>query len=376
MLRTVSILAALAVFSDAAQAQQAFGPPAFVAQGEPGDTAWMLAASVLAFLAIPGLALLYAGRVEAKNATSVALQVGAVASLASVTWVLVGYTLAFGETTGGWLGNGRAWMMIMLEPLRTGTAVPESTFALFQMALAAFAAALMAGAWVGRARFGWVLAFCAIWGLLVYAPVAHWIWGGGWLSASGVTDYAGGLVVHATAGVSALVVALLIGRQRSFKTSHLIPAHAPALTMAGLMLLWVGWFGISGGLALAATDDASAAIINIHVGAVTAALVWILTEKVKRGKSTAAGFAAGALAGIATLAPAAGFISPGAAVLMGITGALVCYAAVVLLKNRLGIDDTLSVFALHGIAGITGTVFTALFASADLGELAMVPASA
>ena len=326
------------------------------AAGDTGDTAWILTSSALVLLmTLPGLALFYGGLVRAKNFLSVTLQVAAVASVASLLWIVVGYTVAFGDVGTGWLGNGRAWMLNNLGNVREGLAVPESTFALFQMTFAAITPALMVGAWVDRARFSWVIAFCALWGLVVYAPVAHWIWGGGSLAELGVLDFAGGLVVHTTAGVSALVIALLLGRREGFPKSALLP-HAPGLTMLGAMLLWVGWFGFNGGSALAATDDASAAIINTHVAAATAALVWILVERISFGKPTTVGFATGAIAGLATITPAAGFVGPGAAILLGIAGSLVCYAMIQLVKIRLHIDDSLDVFAVHGLGGMVGSL--------------------
>jgi len=337
------------------------------AAGDSGDTAWILICSALVLLmALPGLGLFYGGLVRAKNFLSVLLQVGAVAGVASLLWVMVGYTLAFGDSVGGLIGNGRAWMLIDLSDVRAGYPMPESAFALFQMMFALITPALMIGAWVDRARFGWVIAFTAIWGLLVYAPVAHWVWGGGWLADLGVLDFAGGLVVHCTAGVSALVVALLLGKRQGFPGSTLLP-HAPGLTMLGAMLLWVGWFGFNGGSALAATDDAASAIINTHVAAASAALLWILLEKIKFGKPTTVGFATGAVAGLATITPAAGFISPGAAILFGIAAAGVCFYAITWVKNRLAIDDSLDVFAVHGVGGIMGSALLGIFLSADLG---------
>lgn len=363
MFRKLGFAMALAAIPQVALAQD--GVPA---TGDSGDTAWILVASALVLLmTLPGLGLFYGGLVRAKNFLSVLLQVGAVAGLASVLWVVVGYTLAFGDSVGGFIGNGRAWMMIdMLEYSPIAPSLPESTFALFQMTFAAITPALMVGAWVDRARFGWVLAFTALWGLLVYAPVAHWIWGGGWLGNLGVKDFAGGLVVHCTAGVSALVIALLLGKRQGFPSSALLP-HAPGMTMLGAMLLWVGWFGFNGGSALTATDDASTAIINTHVAAAVAALLWILVEKVKFGKPTTVGFATGAIAGLATVTPAAGFISPGAAVFFGIGGALICYWAITLVKNTWHIDDSLDVFAVHGVGGMLGTLLLAVALSADFG---------
>ncbi|QZH74644.1 MAG: ammonium transporter [Erythrobacter sp.] len=340
-----------------------------VAQNDSGDTAWVMVCSALVLLmALPGLGLFYGGLVRAKNFLSVLLQVAAVAGLASVLWVMVGYTLAFGDSLSGMIGNGAKWMLIDLTILREGMVLPESTFALFQMTFAAITPALMVGAWVDRARFGWVLAFTALWGLLVYAPVAHWIWGGGWLGQLGVVDFAGGLVVHTTAGVSALVVALLLGKRQGFPGPALLP-HAPGLTMLGAMLLWVGWFGFNGGSALTATDDASSAIINTHVAAAVAALVWVAVEKAKFGKPTTVGFATGAIAGLATITPAAGFITPGSAILIGVAGALVCFWAIGLVKNKLAIDDSLDVFAVHGVGGMLGTVLLGVFIWGGVGGM-------
>ena len=363
MLRKLAAAVALVALPHIAQAQELTN----VAQNESGDTAWILTATALVLLmTLPGLGLFYGGLVRAKNFLSVLIQVGAVAGIASVLWIVVGYTLAFGHTTGGWLGDGSKWMLIDLDNLREGLTLPESTFAAFQMTFAAITPALMVGAWVDRARFGWVVAFTAIWGLLVYAPVAHWVWGGGWMGDLGILDFAGGLVVHTTAGASALVVALLLGKRQGFPGSTLLP-HAPGMTMLGAMLLWVGWFGFNGGSALTATDDASMAIINTHVAAATAALVWALVEKIAFGKATTVGFATGAIAGLATVTPAAGFISPGAAILLGVLAAVVCYYAIQLVKNKLAIDDSLDVFAVHGVGGMLGSLLLGVFLSADLG---------
>lgn len=363
MLRKLAAAAAVLALPHTARAQEL----TTIARNDSGDTAWILTATALVLLmTLPGLGLFYGGLVRAKNFLSVLLQVGAAAGVASVLWVIVGYTLAFGNTTGGWIGDGSRWMLIDLGNLRPGLTLPESTFAMFQLTFAAITPALMVGAWVDRARFGWVVAFTAIWGLLVYAPVVHWIWGGGWLGDLGVLDFAGGIVVHTTAGVSALVVALLLGRREGFPGPALLP-HAPGMTMLGAMLLWVGWFGFNGGSALTATDDASTAIINTHVAAATAALVWVLVEKIAFGKATTVGFATGAIAGLATITPAAGFVSPGAAILFGAVAAPVCYYAIQLVKNRLAIDDSLDVFAVHGVGGMLGTLLLSLFLSADLG---------
>jgi len=361
MLRKWAIAAALAALPCTALAQDAAAAP------DTGDTAWILAATALVLLmTLPGLGLFYGGLVRAKNVLSVLLQIGAVAAVASLLWIVAGYTIAFGAPSGGWLGDGRAWMLRSLGDMREGLTVPESAFAMFQLTFAAITPALMVGAWVDRARFSWVVVFCAIWGLLVYAPVAHWIWGGGWLAERGALDFAGGMVVHTTAGVSALVIALLLGKRQGFPGPALLP-HAPGLTMLGAMFLWVGWFGFNGGSALAAGDGAAVAIINTHVAAATAALVWLLIERITFGKPTTVGFATGAIAGLATITPGAGFVGPGAAIVIGAAAAVVCYFAIQLIKNRLKIDDSLDIFAVHGVGGMLGSLLLAVFIAPALG---------
>ncbi len=344
-------------------------PEAMGAASDTGDTAWILTASALVlFMTLPGLGLFYGGLVRGKNFLSVLLQIGAIAAVASILWVVAGYTIAFGTVGGhGLFGGGNAWMLRNLAAVRDGLAVPESTFALFQMTFAVITPALMVGAWVDRARFGWVVAFCALWGLAVYAPVTHWIWGGGWMASKlGVLDFAGGIVVHTTAGVSALVIALMLGKRTGFPQKLMLP-HAPALTMAGAGMLWVGWFGFNGGSALSASADASAAIINTHVAASVAALVWLLVEKFTVGKATSVGWATGAIAGLATVTPAAGFIAPAAAIFLGAAGSVVCYGAIQLVKGKLHVDDSLDVFAVHGVGGIIGSIMLAIFVSEGMG---------
>ncbi len=364
-----NILAWALAFLTLVLPQVAFAQPAAAVDvADSGDTAWILTSTALVMLmTMPGLTLFYSGLVRSKNNLSVLVQVGAIAAIASLLWVVVGYTMAFGNVTNGWLGSGNAWMLINLGNVRSGYGVPESAFALFQMMFAAITPALMVGAWVDRARFGWVVAFSALWGLVVYAPVAHWVWGGGWLSSQfGTLDFAGGIVVHTTAGVSALIVAMLLGKRAGFPRTLMMP-HSPALTMVGAALLWMGWFGFNGGSALAANDDAAAAIINTHTAACVAALAWILIEKFTVGKSTSIGFATGAVAGLATVTPAAGFVSPGAAILFGLAAAACCYPMIQVIKKKLQIDDSLDVFAVHGVGGMIGSILLAVFLSADLG---------
>mgnify|MGYP002735269631 CR=1 FL=1 len=335
---------------------------------DTGDTAWILVSSAFVLMmAMPGLTLFYGGLVRAKGFLAVLVQVGAIAAVASVLWVMVGYTLAFGDVSGGWLGSGNAWMLLNLGNVRPNTAIPENAYALYQMCFALITPALMVGAWVDRARFGWVVAFTALWNLLVYAPVAHWIWGGGWLATRfGTLDFAGGIVVHTTAGVSALLVAMLLGKRAGFPKTLMLP-HSPALTMAGAALLWVGWFGFNGGSALAANDDAAAAIINTHLAACVAALFWLVIEKMTVGKPTSVGFATGAVAGLATVTPAAGFIAPGSAMLFGVAAAGICYPMIQIVKQRLEIDDSLDVFAVHGVGGMIGSILLAVFISPSFG---------
>ncbi len=362
MFRKIAAVVALSAVPVAVHAQDA----AEVAP-DSGDTAWILVSAALVLLmTLPGLGLFYGGLVRAKNFLSVFLQVGAIAAVASVLWIAVGYSLAFGDVTHGYFGSMQHAMLGNMADIYDGLAIPESTLALFQMTFAAITPALMVGAWVDRARFGWVVLFCAIWGLVVYAPVAHWIWGTGWLADRGVLDFAGGLVVHTTAGVSALIIALMLGKRQGFPSSALLP-HAPGLTMLGSVLLWVGWFGFNGGSALSSSADASNAILNTHVAASVAALVWILIERITFGKPTTVGFATGAIAGLATITPAAGFVSPGAAIVIGIAAAAVCYYAIQLVKMKLHIDDSLDVFAVHGVGGMLGSILLGVFMAESLG---------
>ncbi|MEN9683490.1 MAG: hypothetical protein RLZZ427_1241 [Pseudomonadota bacterium] len=359
----IGLAAALTLLPVAALAQASSPSPS-----DSGDTAWILISSALVLLmTMPGLTLFYGGLVRAKNFLSVLVQVGAIAAVASLLWIVCGYTIAFGAVTNGWLGAGSAVMLHGLAAVRANTLLPESAFALFQLVFAAITPALMVGAWVDRARFGWVVGFCALWSLIVYAPVAHWIWGGGWLATSfGTLDFAGGIVVHTTAGVSALVAAIMLGKRQGFPRTLMLP-HAPSLTMAGAALLWVGWFGFNGGSALAANNSAAVAIINTHVAACMAALVWIGIERFSVGKPTSVGFATGAVAGLATVTPAAGFIAPEAAMLLGVCAAAVCYPMILLVKRRFKIDDSLDVFAVHGVGGIIGSLLLAVLISPTLG---------
>lgn len=333
---------------------------------DSGDTAWILTSSALVlFMTLPGLALFYGGLVRARNLLSVMMHCFAVAALASLLWGLVGYSLAFAPGTP-WIGGALNVGLTNLALLRDAMTIPESAFVLFQMVFAVITPALMIGTFVERVRFAWLLPFSALWSLIVYAPVAHWIWGGGWLAELGTLDFAGGIVVHTTAGISSLVIALLIGRRNGFPHSLILP-HSPALTMVGAGMLWVGWFGFNGGSALGAGDSAASAILNTHFAAAAAALAWIAAERVKLGKPTTVGIATGAIAGLATITPAAGMVGPMGAMVIGALGGFTCFWAVILIRRVLKIDDSLDVFAVHGIGGMLGSLLLAPFASRALG---------
>lgn len=338
-----------------------------------GDTAFMLVCAALVMLfALPGMLLMQAGRGPARAAQGVFLQGLAIAALVSLLWVMVGYTLAFGDPSGGVIGGGNAWMLIALGNVRFGTAVPESAFVIFQIAAAMLAALLVAGAWAGRARFGWALAFGGLWSLIVYAPVAHWIWGGGWLYGFGVLDFSGGIALHFSAGLSALVAALVIGRRTGWPGAS-AAAHNPLMVLAGGALLFLGNFALAGGWTLAATDDASSAIINAHVAACVSGLVWLLIERLRTGAVTAMGLVSGLVAGLAGIAPAAGLVSPGAAIMIGLLAAPACYFALGFVTETLAIDDSNHAFVLHGIGGLVGAVLVAVFISADFGGVGYPP---
>ena len=364
IIHTALALIGAASIAGPAAAQPGFPAPIVV---NSGDTAWILTASALVLLmTLPGLALFYGGLVRTKNFLSVVMQCFGICCIVSLIWVTVGYSLVFSGPGGGFIGGFEVAMLSGLGEVFPGTTIPESSFALFQMTFAIITPALMVGAWVERARFGWVMVFSALWLLFVYIPVAHWIWGGGWLAELGALDFAGGIVVHTTAGISALVIALLLGRREGFP-KKLIPPHGAALTMAGAALLWVGWFGFNGGSGLVANFAAGSAIINTHIAASTAALTWALIEKLRFGKSTGIGVATGVIAGLATITPAANLVGTGGAILLGFLGGLVCFGAVGLIKRRFAIDDSLDVFAVHGVGGMLGAALLAILMASSLG---------
>ena len=339
---------------------------------DAGNTAWLITATALVlFMTLPGLALFYGGLVRAENLLSVLMQCFAIACLVSVAWLACGYSLVF-NGPGAWIGNlDKALLLgVPRDAVAPNTTLPETVFFMFQMTFAIITPALIVGAFVERMRFGAVLLFSLLWLLLVYVPVAHWIWGGGWLAQRGVLDFAGGLVVHLTAGISALVLAIMLGPRAGFP-DDIKPPHAPWMTMAGACMLWVGWFGFNAGSALKAGADAGMAMTVTHISAATATLVWILIEWTKFGKPSMIGAVTGAVAGLASITPASGYVGPGAALIIGIAGGAICYAMVVVVKRRLRIDDSLDVFAVHGVGGATGILLTAVFADAAFGGVGL-----
>jgi ammonium transporter, Amt family len=335
---------------------------------DSGDTAWVLTASAFVLLmALPGLGLFYGGLVRSRNVLSVIMHCFVITCTVSLLWMTFGYSLVFGEGPSLLGGLGNAFLG-NLKDLRADTTIPESTFALFQMTFAIITPALIIGAYVERVRFAWVVAFSTLWTLLVYIPVARAVWGGGFLADIGTLDFAGGIVVHTTAGVAAILVAAMLKPRKGFNKSLLAP-HSPALTMTGAGLLWMGWYGFNGGSALAASDDASTAIINSHMAACAAALIWIGLEKWRIGKATSVGIVTGAIAGLATITPAAGatFVGPIGALILGLLGGGICFFMVQLVKSKLKIDDSLDVFAVHGIGGMLGSILWPFLASEALG---------
>ncbi len=337
-------------------------PTTAFAAVDNGDTAWILTATALVlFMTLPGLALFYAGLVQSKNVVSVLMHHFAVACLMSVLWVVAGYTLAF-SGDGAWVGDlSNLFMRAVTVESVSGT-IPESLFGAFQMTFAVITPALIIGAYVERIKFSAVLIFSSLWLLVVYAPVTHWVWGGGIMAGWGVMDFAGGIVVHATAGTAALVAAIVIGKRRSFPSS-VQPPHSPILTMIGACMLWFGWFGFNGGSALAAGQNAAMALLVTHISAAVASLVWMIIEWRKFGRPSVVGIATGMVAGLATVTPASGFIGVPGGIILGLAGGYICYVAVDLIRGKLGIDDSLDVFAVHGVGGVLGSLLVAILAT-------------
>jgi Amt family ammonium transporter len=342
------------------------------------DTAWILTATALVlFMTLPGLALFYGGLVRARNVLSVFMHCFAIACLMSLLWLVAGYSIAFGGGGAVWGGLGKAFLAGVTADSLAG-ALPEVLFFAFQMTFAIITPALIVGAYVERVGFGFVLLFSGLWMLACYAPVAHWVWGGGMLADGGifgevgVRDFAGGIVVHQTAGLAALVLAVLLGPRRNRTT----PPHNPGFVMIGAAMLWVGWFGFNGGSQLAADGGAAMAVAVTHISAAAASLSWVVWERIKFGRASLVGLVTGTIAGLASITPASGFVGPAAALVIGAVAGVLCQEAVNLIRNRLGIDDTLDVFAVHGVGGIFGTLMIAVLGAgswaAQLGSLVIV----
>ena len=355
----------------------AFAPAAWAAdkpQIDTGDTAWLLMATVLVLMMnIPGLALFYAGMVRKKNVLATSVQAFAVAALVTILWFAVGYSLSFTEGGGlnaaiGSLSRafGKGLLGSVHELART---VPENVFLMYQATFAVITPAIIAGAFAERMKFSAMMWFMGLWLLFVYVPVAHWVWGGGFLGAAGVLDFAGGLVVHLNAGIAALVCCVVIGRRHGYGHEYMAP-HNLVLTLIGTSLLWVGWFGFNAGSALASGELAGSAMLNTHIAASVAALVWMTIEWATRGKPSVLGILTGAVAGLGMITPAAGYVEPWAALVIGVIAGSVCYWASIVLKNKLGYDDSLDAFGVHGVGGIVGSILVGVFATRTINDVA------
>lgn len=343
--------------------------PAF-ADINNGDTAWILTSTALVlFMTLPGLALFYAGLVNSKNVVSVLMQHFAVACVVSIIWVTLGYSLAF-SSGNAWIGDLSNIFMKSIDLDSISGTIPESLFATFQMTFAIITPALIIGAFVERIKFSAMLIFISLWMLIVYVPVTHWVWGGGILSSWGTMDFAGGIVVHATAGTAALITALTLGKRRGFPKS-ITPPHSPILTMIGAAMLWVGWFGFNAGSALGANGGAGMAMLVTHISASMAALVWMFIEWKRFGKPSLIGVVTGMVAGLATVTPASGYIGIPGGLILGFSGGLLCYLAVDYIRGKLLIDDSLDVFAVHGVGGILGTLLVAFLATSTFSGLGL-----
>jgi len=331
------------------------------------DTGWIMAATALVlFMTLPGLAMFYAGLVRSRNVLSVLMQCFAIAGMASILWLVLGYSLAFG-TGNEWIGDFSKVMMSGIGRDTVSGTIPESLFMTFQMTFAVITPALIVGAFAERMKFSAMLLFSAVWLILVYAPVTHWVWSeSGWLYKMGLYDFAGGTVVHITAGVAALVAAIMIGPRRGFPETAMMP-HNMTMTIAGAGMLWVGWFGFNGGSALAANGNASMAMLVTHISAATGAMTWMAIEWVRFGKPSALGVVTGMVAGLGTITPASGFVGPGGALIIGLLAGGVCFTATQYIKRVLKIDDSLDVFPVHGVGGILGTLLAGVFSATSLG---------
>jgi Amt family ammonium transporter len=336
---------------------------------DPANTAWMLTSTVLVlFMTLPGLALFYAGLVRSKNVLSVLMQCFSIACLVSIAWVVFAYSIAFGDggAANAWFGGFGKSFMSGIEVKAVKGTIPETVFAMFQLTFAIITPALVVGAYAERVRFSGMLIFSLLWLVSVYAPVAHWVWGEGWLQKMGLMDFAGGTVVHLNAGMASLVAALVLGARRGFPDTPM-PPHNLTMAVTGACMLWVGWFGFNAGSALAADGSAGMAMLVTHIGAATGSLAWMFCEWMRYGKPSVLGIVTGMVAGLGTITPASGFVGPLGALAIGAAAGIVCFFATNYMKRSLRIDDSLDVFPVHGVGGILGTTLTGVFAAAGLG---------
>lgn len=330
------------------------------------NTSWILTSTALVlFMTLPGLALFYGGLVRSKNVLSILMQCFSIACMASILWFVMGYSIAF--TEGGMFSGDFSKVLLagVMEDTLSGD-IPESVFVMFQMTFAIITPALIIGAFAERMKFSAVMLFSGVWLLVVYAPVTHWVWGGGWLAEMGLLDFAGGTVVHITAGAGALVAALVLGKRKGFGEVAL-PPHNMTMTLTGAGMLWVGWFGFNAGSALAANGDAGMAMLVTHLSASAGAITWLTIEWVKYGKPSALGAVTGMVAGLGTITPASGYVGPAGALVIGVSAGVICFYATLLIKQVWKIDDSLDVFPVHGVGGILGTFMAGIFASSELG---------
>ena len=346
-------------------------PSLVLADGlDTGDTAWLLTATALVlFMTIPGLALFYSGLVRAKNTLSVLMQCFAITCLMSLLWMFAGYGLAFGDG-GAWnnfIGSGNIMLADVTRAGMSG-AIPETIFIMFQMTFAVITPALIVGGFAERMKFSAVLVFSTLWMFVVYVPVCHWVWGGGWLAQMGLLDFAGGTVVHINAGVAAIIAAMVLGKRKGFPNSAM-PPHNLTMTVTGAAMLWVGWFGFNAGSAVAANGDAGMAMLVTHISAAAGSLAWMCIEWVKHGKPSVLGIVTGMVAGLGTITPASGYVGPIGALVIGISAGIVCYYSTQYIKRTLKIDDSLDVFPVHGVGGILGTILAGVFVAEQFGGI-------
>jgi Amt family ammonium transporter len=335
---------------------------------DPANTAWMLTSAVLVlFMTLPGLALFYAGLVRTKNVLSVLMQCFSITCVVTLAWVAVGYSIAFGEGNAFWGGLGKAFLAGIDVKTVKGS-IPETVFAMYQMTFAIITPALVVGAYAERVRYAGMLLFSVLWLLIVYCPVAHWVWGDGWLQKMGLMDFAGGTVVHLNAGMAALVAALVLGRRRGFPETAMAP-HNMTMAVTGACMLWVGWFGFNAGSALAADGAAGMAMLVTHIAAATASLAWVVCEWLRYGKPSVLGIVTGMVAGLGTITPASGFVGPLGALAIGGAAGVICFFATSYMKRALNVDDSLDVFPVHGVGGMLGTLLTGVFVSAAFGGI-------